>query len=348
MGMGTDISDSDLRIFSTCVQSVEVAPEQVRDQAARIAQWSDSAGCTGMLIYADNRLVDPWLLAQVAMQSTDALCPLVAVQPVYMHPYAAAKMVASLGHLYGRRVFLNMIAGGFLNDLRALADETPHDRRYDRLIEYTSIVKALLERSGSGEGHTFEGDFYTVRGLRLDMALAPELQPGVFVSGSSDAGLAAAESLGATAVQYPTPPEEFPAVDAAAPVDFGIRVGVIARDDSANAWRIAEDRFPESREGRIQRKMATRVSDSHWHRSLADVEVDASERSPYWLLPFEQYQTMCPYLVGSYDEVARMLAEYAAKGYRTYIVDIPREPDDLYHTRIAFDRASSLLSGSGA
>jgi len=36
------------------------------------------------------------------------------------------------------------VAGGFKNDLEALNDMTPHDRRYDRLIEYTSVIKELL------------------------------------------------------------------------------------------------------------------------------------------------------------------------------------------------------------
>jgi len=43
--------------------------------------------------------------------------PLVAVQPVYMHPYSVAKMVSTLAFLHQRRVFLNMVAGGFKNDL---------------------------------------------------------------------------------------------------------------------------------------------------------------------------------------------------------------------------------------
>jgi alkanesulfonate monooxygenase len=75
---------------------------------------------------------------------TERLCPLVAVQPTYMHPYAVAKMIASFGFLYGRRLYLNMVAGGFKNELNALNDPTPHDERYARLIEYTSIVMALL------------------------------------------------------------------------------------------------------------------------------------------------------------------------------------------------------------
>ena len=47
-----------------------------------------------------------------------------------MHPYTAAKMVATLAHLYGRRVYLNLIAGGYRNDLKALGDTAEHDDRY--------------------------------------------------------------------------------------------------------------------------------------------------------------------------------------------------------------------------
>src|SRR2546426_11956881 len=77
------------------------------------------------------------LASHITTKNTPRLCPLVAVQPIYMHPYAVAKLVASFGHLYGRRIYLNMVAGGFKNDLVALNDTTPHDQRYDRLIEYT-------------------------------------------------------------------------------------------------------------------------------------------------------------------------------------------------------------------
>src|SRR6185503_14297937 len=109
-------------------------------------------------------------------------------------PYAVAKMVASLAYIYGRRVYLNMVAGGFKNDLEALNDPTPHDQRYARLTEYTRIILSLLSTNGPV---SFAGDFYTVDKLRMTPSLPPELQPGVFVSGSSEAGLAAALALGA-------------------------------------------------------------------------------------------------------------------------------------------------------
>ena len=62
---------------------------------------------------------------KLIIQNTATLCPLVAIQPLYMHPYTVAKMVASLGHLYGRRIYLNMLAGGFKNDLAAIERFNP-------------------------------------------------------------------------------------------------------------------------------------------------------------------------------------------------------------------------------
>src|SRR5207249_655445 len=100
--------------------------DRFSQRLADVARWSEEAGCTGILIYSDNSLVDPWLAAQFVIEQTNRLSPLVAVQPVYMHPFSAAKMVASLSYLSRRRMSLNMIAGGFRNDLLALCDQTPH------------------------------------------------------------------------------------------------------------------------------------------------------------------------------------------------------------------------------
>src|SRR5204862_6799594 len=171
------------------------------------------------------------------IQNTTSLCPLVAVQPIYMHPYAVAKMVASLGHMHRRRIYLNMVAGGFKNDLVALNDTTPHDKRYDRLIEYTLIIRELLR----GSVVSNDGTFYQVKNLRLTPSLPGELFPGIFVSGSSEAELVAAKALGATAVKYPKAPGEQVAPDERD--GAVVRLRIIAREAGAGACRIARHLF---------------------------------------------------------------------------------------------------------
>jgi alkanesulfonate monooxygenase len=185
------VSGRDIELFSTCLPSRNEAPAGYLERVVETARWSDEAGYRGMLVYTDNGLIDPWLISQVVLQHTERLCPLVAIQPGYMHPYTAAKMVSSLAFLHGRQIYLNMVAGGFRNDLRALGDDTPHDERYDRVVEYTLIVKRLLEGTQSV---TFEGDYYQVKNLFLTPPLPPELFPGILISGSSDAGMRAADA----------------------------------------------------------------------------------------------------------------------------------------------------------
>jgi alkanesulfonate monooxygenase len=332
-----------LELFATCPQSKDVDASEYRRRVSEVARWTDRAGYRGILIYTDNQLLDPWLVAQVAIEASEQLCPLVAVQPAYMHPYTAAKLVTSFAHLYGRRIFLNMVAGGFRNDLRALGDETEHGDRYARLIEYTVLIKRLLQ----GEQVSFSGAYYEVDRLSLSPPLPAELFPGIFVSGSSNAGVAAARAIGATAVKYPKPPQEEVSTSADG-AGIGIRVGVIARDDDAHAWQVARKRFPEDRKGQVTHALAMKVSDSRWHRQLSELGADSSEENPYWLGPFENYKTFCPYLVGSYSTVAVELARYIELGFETFIVDIPPDADELDHTALAFAHAARRVRGSAA
>jgi alkanesulfonate monooxygenase len=325
-----------LKIYTTGPVAAQApagcALQRVRDAA----RWSEDAGCEGMLVFADNRQLDPWLVAQAAIEWTRSLVPLVAVQPVYTHPYTVAKMASSLANLYGRRVDLNMVAGGFKNDLAALGDETPHDERYARLIEYTTIIRRLFDEDSAV---TFAGRYYTVSNLKLTPRLPPELRPEILVSGSSPAGVEAARSLGATAVEYPEPPEAYSAPRDVIGKGLGLRIGVIARREDEEAWSVANARYPEDRKGQLTRELATKVSDSQWHRQLSRTAADVRDPSPYWLVPFENYRAMSPYLVGSYERVAEQVRRYIELGYSTFILDEPASAEEMHHVERAFEHA---------
>jgi alkanesulfonate monooxygenase len=326
-----------VEIYSTAPQSVDYEGRRYAAQLGTIARWSEDAGCAGILIYSDNSLVDPWLAAQLVIENTDRLSPLVAVQPVYMHPFSAARMVASLSYLYHRRISLNMIAGGFRTDLLALRDETPHDQRYTRLTEYTSIILGLLSNP---RPFSFSGKYYSVVNLVVKPALDSELMPRVLISGSSEAGREAAQALGAVAVEYPEPGAHYS--NSAPRSAAGIRIGIITGECTEEAWRIAHRRFPGDRSGQLKHLLAMKVSDSQWHKQLSRIPADSSpDNGIYWMWPFKNYNTFCPYLVGSRDEVSDELAKYLAAGFRTFILDIPLEASDLRNAADAFELAST-------
>lgn len=74
-----------IEVYSTCPQSKDLDRSEYLQAVANVSRWSEAADCTGILIYADNGIVDPWLVSQIVIENTDKLRPLVAIQPVYMH-----------------------------------------------------------------------------------------------------------------------------------------------------------------------------------------------------------------------------------------------------------------------
>jgi alkanesulfonate monooxygenase len=327
--MVEDVLGAQVEVFSTC-PPIRGEDRAYLERVADAARWSEQAGCRGMLVYADNSQLDAWLVSQTIVENTQALSPLVAVQPAYMHPYTVAKMVTSLGYLYRRRVYLNMVAGGFKNDLAALNDTTHHDKRYERLVEYTTIIRRLL---AGASAVTHRGKFYTVDKLRLTPPLAAistraSSCPGPRTPGwrrrarSAPPPFITRSRRRRTRLRLSSKAGE-----------SGVRVGIIAREREEDAWRTAHARFPEDRVGQLTHQLAMKVSDSVWHGQLSAL---GEASGPYWLVPFQNYKTMCPYLVGSYEQVAAELRGYLAAGYRTFILDVPPDREELRHVAMAF------------
>ena len=89
---------------------------------------------------------------------------------------------------------------------------------------------------------------------------------------------------------------------------------------------------------------SSKVSDSVWHRTLSDLNGKIKEkRSTYWLWPFQNYKTFCPYLVGSYEQVSSEVSRYLATGYRTFILDVPTCEEDLTHINHVFAHATQTV-----
>ena len=83
-----------------------------------------------------------------------------------------------------------------------------------------------------------------------------------------------------------------------------------------------------------------KVSDSLWHKQLSDLAGRTdSAKSTYWLEPFQNYKTFCPYLVGSYEQVALELRKFMREGCGLFILDVPATEEDLEHVRNVFEIA---------
>src|SRR5256885_6338389 len=173
---------SRLRVFPAISRNRD--PQKYVGELMRVAQFADRNGFEGILLFEGNDVfVEPWAMAQHIMAATTRSSPLIAVNPVYMHPFTAAQFVSSFAQLYGRKVYLNMITGTAVSDLQGLGDEQSHADRYVRLGEFVALVRQLLPSPPPGNG---QGRFYRASNLQLPPRLPAELMPGCLIAWQRD------------------------------------------------------------------------------------------------------------------------------------------------------------------
>jgi alkanesulfonate monooxygenase len=311
-----------LRIFPAIPRNPDSA--QYIDELMRVARFSDRNGFAGILLFAGNdTLVEPWSMAQHILAHTAESAPLIAVNPIYMHPFTVAKFVSSFALLYRRKVYLNMITGTATSDLEGLGDQLSHQDRYSRLGEFIHIVRQLL---ASTRPVTFAGKFYTTSNLQLRPGLPPALMPEFLIAGQSDDARQVAKQMGCLMMQM-LPPNLEDGINAP-----GVNFGIFAREGGDQARREAKLFFQDSAEKRELLKYTMENTDSVWKRRLKDAgQNDQIHDNGYWLLPFLTFQADCPYLVGSYAEIGAKVRRFAEKNVSTIILDVVADEQELGH-----------------
>ena len=305
----------------------------------RCIAWSSTYGATGILLFEGNdTFVSPWVAAQAAFERSESLCPLVAVNPIYMHPFSVAKLVNSYAQIYQRKTYLNMITGTALSHLQAMDDELTHDQRYERLGEYAELIRAWLMTDGPV---TFAGKYYKVEGLKLEPPTAEALRPEFFFAGASDMATATAKRVNGTQMRMLSPELDEGVVSG----ETGVHFGIVTRSQGEAAWAAAERCFPEDKRGERIQTLSMRNTDSQWkQRMLKAAQLEHDAKPGYWLRPFKSFQADCPYFIGSHAEVAALIARLVRRGVRHIILDIPAAEVEFENVDTAFGEARALLS----
>ncbi|HEX8346501.1 MAG TPA: LLM class flavin-dependent oxidoreductase [Actinoplanes sp.] len=306
---------------------------------AGLARRAEKYGFTGLLVFYDHMVLDPWTVAGLLLQQTSALVPLVALQPYAVPPFTAAKTICSLSALYRRRIDLNIVTGAAPEELDQIQDPHDHDERYARATEYVLLLRRLL---GSDEPLTWDGEYYRFRNLRINTKLAEELQPRIFVPGSSSAHRRLVDQVGSVTITHPEPvdrfAENFAAAHKGTGLEMGIRVGLVARDTAEEAWAAALDGHRVDRAAKL-RTLLKRESESDWNRRLALLATEADVHDGvYWTGLYSTGRTGAPVLVGSYDEVARYLDRYVALGVTKLLLTKVDTDADFRHAQAVLTR----------
>ncbi|WP_433219026.1 LLM class flavin-dependent oxidoreductase [Dactylosporangium sp. CS-047395] len=299
------------------------------------AQAIEAHGWGGALLGAGWGRPDTFTVAAALAARTTTFKPLIAVRPGYWHPAHFAAAAATLDHLTGGRVLVNVVSG--TDDLAAYGDdETDRARRYARTAEFLQLVRRLWTR----EHVTYHGGHFRVADSTL--AVRNESRhPRLYFGGASEAAERVAALEADVQLFWGEPLDAVRArierlralADELgrehAPLEFGLRVTTLVRDTAAEAWAEAEQR--------IARMAAAAVTrDANWdsavgqHRlqelaARGDVLDDNLFTAPARVGGSGAGST---WLVGSPADVARSLHRYRELGITHFVLsDTPYLPE---------------------
>ncbi|MEU6375993.1 LLM class flavin-dependent oxidoreductase [Streptomyces sp. NPDC046909] len=296
---------------------------------SQIARAAEDLGFVGALTPTGAWCEDAWLTTAMVSQHTERLKFLVAFRPGFVSPTLAAQMASTFQRQSGGRLLLNVVTGGESHEQRAYGDFLDKDDRYRRTGEFLDVVRGLWD----GKTVDLKGEHLQVEDAKL--ARVPDPVPEVYFGGSSPiAGEIAAKHVDVY-LTWGEPPAAVAekiawirglAAQHGRTLRFGIRLHVITRDTSEQAWseanRLLEGFDPETVKS-VQAGLARSESEGQ-QRMLAlhsGGSRDALEIHPnLWAGIGLVRGGAGTALVGSHDEVADRIKEYHALGIDEFVL----------------------------
>jgi len=303
----------------------------------QLAQAAEINGFEAVLTPTGQWCEDAWLTTAMLIGSTESLKYLVALRPGLISPTLAAQMAATFQWQSQGRVLLNVVTGGESIEQRAFGDFLPKQDRYARCGEFLDIVRQLWT---SDDPVTVAGEHLRVE--QASLARRPDPLPAVFFGGSSpDAGRVAAR-FADTYLTWGEPPAQVGekldwirglATEQGRELSYGIRLHVISRDTSEQAWAEAQrllSALDPQTVAAAQQSLAQSESEGQrrmreLHGGGGDFGVGADARR------LEIYPNLWSgvglvrggagtALVGSHQDVADRITEYAELGLEHFIL----------------------------
>jgi alkanesulfonate monooxygenase len=294
----------------------------------QVARAAEQLGFEAALTPTGMWCEDAWLTTAMLSQQTERLKFLVAFRPGMLTPTLAAQMAATYQRHAGGRLLLNVVTGGEPAEQRAYGDFLDKDSRYARTGEFLHVVKALW-RGGTVD--------YTGRHLRVEGAALPRVPdpvPPIYFGGSSAAAVQVAAEHVDVYLTWGEPPAQVAekiawvrklAADRGRAVRFGIRLHVITRDTSEQAWAVARsllDALDPAAIRAVQEGLARSESEGQGRmRALHGGSTERLEVAPnLWAGIGLVRGGAGTALVGSHTEVADRIAEYHELGIDEFIL----------------------------
>ncbi|MBO0143521.1 LLM class flavin-dependent oxidoreductase [Agrobacterium sp. Ap1] len=225
------------------------------DTLTEHAKALEQHGWRGALLGAGWGRPDTFTVATALAARTTSFEPLIAVRPGYWRPANLASAVATLDHLSGGRVRLNIVSGQ--DTITAYGDqEGDQAERYGRTQEFMRLIRRLWTE----DNVTFKGQHYWVENSTVTPRIAERenrIHPKLYFGGASAAAERVSASEADIQLFWGEPLEGVAArIDRLKqlskaqdrdlpPLEFGLRVTTFVRDTTEQAWADAEAKVAE-------------------------------------------------------------------------------------------------------
>ena len=295
----------------------------------QICSAAETNGFEGVLTPTGLWCEDAWLTTAMLVEDTETLKFLVAFRPGLLSPTLAAQMAATYQRHSRGRLLLNVVTGGEPHEQRAYGDFLDKEARYVRTGEFLDVVRQLWT---SEAPVSFAGDHVRIEGAALNNR--PDPVPPVFFGGSSGpAGPVAAKYADVYLTWGEPPPAVGEKLDwirglasnIGRELQYGLRIHVISRDTSEEAWAEADRLLAAGDPADVERVQASLArSESEGQRRMLSLHGGSSNRllvgPNLWAGVGLVRGGAGTALVGSHAEVAERLVEYAELGIDHFIL----------------------------
>lgn len=129
--------------------------------------------------------LDAWSTAAALAAVTERLEIMVAVRPTFHAPGPFAKQAATIDHISGGRVSLNVVSSWWATEAKKYGVHfDPHDDRYARTGEWLDVVDGMWREPV----FDFDGRYYSVSEAILEPKPLQRPRPRIYAGGESPAG----------------------------------------------------------------------------------------------------------------------------------------------------------------
>jgi alkanesulfonate monooxygenase len=308
----------------------------------QIARAADDLGYAGVLLPTGRSCEDAWAVASAMLPLTQRLKFLVAIRPGIVSPTAAARLTATVDRLSEGRLLINVVTGGDPSEAEGDGVFLSHDERYLAAHEFLQVWRRVLAQ----ESVDFSGTYIKVRGARVLYPPVQRPHPPLYFGGSSPAAHELAAEHVDVYLTWGEPPADVAlkvsemkrrAAARGRTLRFGIRLHVIVRETTEEAWRAANDllRYVDDKTIQAAQSAFSRLDSEGQRRMVAlhggrreNLEVSPNLWAGVGLVRGGAGTA----LVGSPEIVAERMLEYRELGIETFILSGYPHLEEAYRT----------------